>query len=90
MRTKRKSSRRLNKNKKIIIFCKYSKTKEYLTKTEITKLMKNEFKLNYNNHIIDGLMNIWGKKVSHKLVIDKSTFQKLFKKPFGFFRDKYL
>ena len=52
--------------------------------------MKNEFKLNYNNHIIDGLMNIWGKKVSHKLVIDKSTFQKLFKKPFGFFRDKYL
>ena len=84
MKTKRKSSRRLNKNKKIIIFCKYSKTKEYLTKTEITKLMKNEFKLNYNNHILSGLMNIWGTKVTDKLVIKKSTFPKLFKKPKGF------
>ena len=88
MKTKRKSSRRLNK--KIIIFCKYSKTKEYLTKTEITKLMKNEFKLNYNNHILSGLMNIWGTKVTDKLVIKKSTFPKLFKKPEGFFRDVYL
>jgi hypothetical protein len=88
MKTKRKSSRRLNK--KIVIFCKYSKTKEYLTKTEITKLMKNEFKLNYNNHIISGLMNIWGTKVNNKLVIEKSTFPKLFKKPEGFFRDIYL
>ena len=49
--------------------------------------MKNEFKLNYNNHIISGLMNIWGTKVNNKLVIKKSTFPKLFKKPEGFFRD---
>ena len=62
----------------------------YSTKTEITKLMKNEFKLNYNNHIISGLMNIWGTKVNNKLVIEKSTFPKLFKKPEGFFRDIHL
>ena len=93
MRTKRRSRRRTNKNSKNSknkIFLKYSKTKNHLTKKEIISLMKKEFKLNYNNHVIGGLMNIWGTKINNELVITKSTFIKLFRKPDGFFRAIYL
>ena len=45
--------------------------------------MKKEFKLSYSNHVIHSLMVIWGEKKG----ITKITFTKLFKKPYGFFRD---
>ena len=88
MKTKRRSRRRSNKKDKL--FFKYSKNKNHLTKKEIISLMKKEFKLNYNNHVIGGLMNIWGTKINNELVITKSTFIKLFRKPDGFFRSIYL
>ena len=69
-------------------FRKYSKNGTFLTINEIKSLIKNEFKLKYNNHIINSLMNMWGKKNNkNKLVIELDTFRTLFKKPNGFFRD---
>ena len=50
--------------------------------------MKKEFKLNYNNH--DRWINEYIKKINNELVITKSTFIKLFRKPDGFFRAIYL
>jgi len=82
MRTKRKSTSVLR------LFNKYSQKEEHLTKQQIKKLMKVEFKLTYNAHIINAFMNIWHTKVNNKQVITRDTFiTKLFKKPDGFFRD---
>ena len=75
------------KNKYYRIFDKYSRNKTYLTKKEIIKLMKKEFKLSYSSNVVISLMNIWGKRVKQSKVILKEEFHKLFKKPDGFFRD---
>ena len=75
------------KNKYYRIFDKYSRNKTYLTKKEISKLMKKEFKLSYTSNVVISLMNIWGKRVNQSKVILKEEFHKLFKKPDGFFRD---
>ena len=87
-------------NKKVRLFNKYSnpsksgksskskQKKEHLTKQQIKKLMKIEFKLTYNAHIFNAFMNIWHTKVNDTQVITKDTFiTKLFKNPDGFFRD---
>ena len=83
MKTKKKSNRHLR------LFNKYSidQKKEHLTKQQIKKLMKVEFKLVYNTHVFNAFMNIWSTKVASKQVITKDTFIKLFKGPDGFFRD---
>ena len=75
------------KNKYYRIFDKYSRNKTYLTKKEIIKLMKKDFKLSYSSNVVISLMNIWGKRVNQSKVILKEEFHKLFKKPDGFFRD---
>lgn len=75
------------KNKYIRLFDKYSRNKSYLTKKEITKLMKKEFKLSYSNNVQNSLMEIWGIKNNHSKVIMKDDFTKLFKSPDGFFRN---
>jgi len=72
-----KSFKKNTKNKKDKLFFKYSKDKEYLTKYEITLLMKNEFHLKYNNHIMISFMNIWGTK-KNQFVITNKTFHQLF------------
>mgnify|MGYP001399188733 FL=1 len=80
-KTKQKSSKQLR------LFRKYTK-QDYLTYTQIKKLMKQEFKLVYNKHIMTSFMAIWSTRINKKQVITKSTFvNKLFKKPDGFFRD---
>ena len=85
MKTKNRS------NKYLQLFRKYSHKKEHLTKQQIRKLMKVEFKLVYNVHIFNAFMNVWSTKVNDKQVITKDTFvNKLFKKPDGFFRTIYL
>ena len=81
MKTKNKSSKQLR------LFRKYCQKKEHLTKQQIKKLMKVEFKLTYNAHVFNAFMNIWSTKVASKQVITKDTFIKLFKGPDGFFRD---
>ncbi len=49
--------------------------------------MKLEFKLIYNNNIMNSFIAIWSTNINNKKVITKSTFvNKLFKKPDGFFR----
>ena len=85
MKTKNKST------KYIRLFKKYT-TKGYLTKKQIKKLMKIEFRLSYTIHVFNAFMNIWStkvvsKQVVSKQVITKDTFIKLFKGPDGFFRD---
>jgi len=81
MKTKSKS------NKHMRLFHKYSQKKEHLSKQQIKKLMKVEFKLVYNKHIMGSFMGIWSTKINDKQVITKDTFvNKLFKKPDGFFR----
>ena len=83
-KTKQKSS------KQVRLFRKYTK-QDYLTYTQIKKLMKQEFKLVYNKHIMTSFMGIWSSKMTNgtkeKQVITKSTFVQLFKGPDGFFRD---
>ena len=80
-KTKQKSTKHLR------LFRKYTK-QDYLTYTQIKKLMKQEFKLVYNKHIMTSFMAIWSTRINKKQVITKSTFvNKLFKKPDGFFRD---
>ena len=83
MKTKKKSNRHLR------LFNKYSidQKKEHLTKQQIKKLMRVEFKLVYSDHVFNAFMNIWSTKVNGKQVITKDTFIKLFKGPDGFFRD---
>jgi hypothetical protein len=84
---KRKTLKRKKVNKYTRLFDKYSRNKLYLTKKEIIKLMKKEFKLSYSNNVQNSLMEIWGKKINNSKVIIKDNFPKLFLKPDGFFRD---
>jgi hypothetical protein len=85
MKTKNKINKHLRLFNK---YCKTSQKKDYLTLQQIKRLMKIEFKLSYNKHIISSFMAIWSTKINNKQVITKSTFvNKLFKKPDGFFRD---
>ena len=80
-------SKTFKKSKKQKLFVKYSKNNEYLIEKEIVSLMKKEFKLSYNKHIIKSLMNIWGIKINNKLVITFDSYLKMFQKPDGFFRN---
>ena len=81
MNTKRKTT------KKERMFTKYTK-KDYLTESQIKKMMKQDFRLTYNKHVMTSFMSIWSTTVNDKKVITKSTFVgKLFAKPDGFFRD---
>jgi len=74
-------SKTFKKSKKQKLFFKYSKNNEYLIEKEIVLLMKKEFKLSYNKHIIKSLMNIWGTKINNKLVITFDSYLKMFQKP---------
>lgn len=80
-------SKTLKKSKKQKLFLKYAKNNEYLVEKEIVSLMKKEFKLSYNKHIIKSLMNIWGIKINNKLIITFDSYLKMFQKPDGFFRN---
>tara|TARA_B100000700_G_scaffold280036_1_gene329538 strand:+ start:28 stop:285 length:258 start_codon:yes stop_codon:yes gene_type:complete len=80
-------SKTFKKSKKQKLFVKYSKNNEYLIEKEIVSLMKKEFKLSYNKHIIKSLMNIWGIKINNKLVITFDSYLKMFQKEDGFFRN---
>ena len=84
MKSKKKTKKKVSKY--IRIFNKYSRGKEYLTKSNMIRLLKYEFHLNYNNHIMSSCMEIWGTEMNNKKVIMKSTFPLLFKKPDGFLR----
>ena len=85
MRTSRKG------NKYLHLFRKYSQRKDNLTLQQIKKLMKVEFKLIYNKHIMNSFIEIFGTTIHNRKVITKDTFvNKLFKKPDGFFRTIYL
>ena len=78
----------IKNSKKHKIFLKYDKNKKkYLTKKEINLCFKKEFKLNYNNHIMNSFLEIWGTNINNKKVITYKTYLKLFKKPDGFLRD---
>mgnify|MGYP001333208238 FL=1 len=84
MRTQKKQSKPLR------LFRKYTQ-KQYLTESQMKRLMKREFKLVYNKHIMTSFMAIWSSKMTigtkEKQVITKSTFvNQLFKQPEGFFR----
>ena len=86
MRTQKKRS-----NPRLRLFRKYTK-KNYLTYSQIKRLIQREFKLVYNSHIMTAFMAIWSRKMTigtkEKQVITKSTFvTRLFRKPDGFFRD---
>jgi len=83
---KKKTKKR---DKKSLLFNKYDKNNDdYLSKSEIIKLIRTEFKLHYTNNIITSLMHIWGTNINNKLYISKDTFtKKLFNKPNGFLRD---
>jgi len=84
-----RTSRKINKH--IHLFHKYSKKKNNLTLQQIKKLMKVEFKLIYNKHIMNSFIEIFGTTMHNKRVITKDTFvNKLFKKPDGFFRTIHL
>ena len=80
-------SKTFKKSKKQKLFFKYSKNNEYLIEKEIVLLMKKEFKLSYNKHIIKSLMNIWGTKINNKLAITFDSYLKMFQKEDGFFRN---
>lgn len=80
-----KSVKKNNKYQRL--FNKYTK-KGYLTESQIKKMMKVEFKLSYNKHIMNSFMAIWSTTINNKQVITKDTFiHKLFNTPDGFFRD---
>lgn len=82
---KKKTKQKSNKYNRL--FRKYT-INDYLTLSQIKKLMKKEFKLVYNKHIMTSFMAIWSTNINKKQVITKSTFvNKLFAKPDGFFRD---
>jgi hypothetical protein len=82
---KRKTKKKVNNINKL--FFSYSTNKQYLTKRQIIRLMKKEFKLSYSKNVIISLMAIWGKKIGSSYYIVKDDFPKLFLKPYGFFRD---
>ena len=79
MKTKSKSHQQL--------FMKYSKSKIYLTKREISKLLSHTYHLRYSKCVINSLMAIWGTTMNGKQVISKQTFPKLYNSPEGFLRD---
>ena len=84
-----RTSRKINKH--LHLFRKYSQKKDNLTLQQIKKLMKVEFKLIYNKHIMNSFIEIFGTTMHNKRVITKDTFvNKLFKKPDGFFRTIHL
>ena len=85
---KKSKSKKYKLNK---LFNKYCKNKKGLSKRDITKLIREEYKDNHSNNIIISLMNIWGVKIYGKYYITKKIFtEKLYTKPYGFFREKYL
>lgn len=69
------------------LFMKYSKSKTYLTKREIVKLLSQTYHLRYSKCVINSLMAIWGTTILGKRVISKQTFPKLYNSPDGFLRD---
>tara|TARA_B100000902_G_scaffold396632_1_gene458195 strand:- start:513 stop:773 length:261 start_codon:yes stop_codon:yes gene_type:complete len=75
------------KDKKRKFFMKYSKNKEYCTKTEIKKLLRKGFFLNYNECVIQSMMSIWGTSKNGRKVITYNDFLKMFEKKEGFLRD---
>lgn len=80
-KTKRKN------NKKSKLFRKYT-SKSYITKSQFTRMLKNEFHIVYNQHIMNSCMELWGIKINKSKVITKDTFiNKLFTKPDGFLRN---
>lgn len=82
-----KKTQKKKTDKKEKLFKKYSKNKEFLTKSEIIKLMKNEFFLSYSKNVNTALMNIWGTKNKNKYVITMKDFKNLFTAEEGFFRN---
>ena len=82
-----KKTQKKKTDKKEKLFKKYSKNKEFLTKSEIIKLMKNEFFLSYSKNVNTALMNIWGTKKKNKYVITMKNFKNLFTAKEGFFRN---
>lgn len=82
-----KKTQKKKTDKKEKLFKKYSKNKEFLTKSEIIKLMKNEFFLSYSKNVNTSLMNIWGTKNKNKYVITMKDFKNLFTAEEGFFRN---
>ena len=89
MKTLKKSKSKYNKLNKL--FKKYCKNENGLSKKEIIKLIKTEYKDNHSNNIIISLMNIWGKKIDGQYYITKEIFtEKLYTKPDGFFREKLM
>lgn len=84
---KRKTQKKKSKSKIAKLFFSYSTNNQYLTKRQIIRLMKKEFKLSYSKNVLTSLMAIWGKKFGTKYHILKEDFPKLFLKPDGFFRD---
>ena len=56
------------------LFNKYCKNKKGLSKRDITKLIREEYKDNHSNNIIISLMNIWGVKIDGKYYITKKIF----------------
>lgn len=82
-----KKTQKKKTDKKEKLFKKYSKNKEFLTKSEIIKLMKNEFFLSYSKNVNTALMNIWGTKNKSKYVITMKDFKNLFTAEEGFFRN---
>ena len=83
-------SKRKKKNQKFKLFFKYSKNNKYLTEKEIVALLRKEFKLSYNKHIIISMMNMWGEKINQKYVINYQSYLKMFKKPDGFLKNVML
>ena len=82
-----KKTQKKKTDKKEKLFKKYSKNKEFLTKSEIIKLMKNEFFLSYSKNVNTALMHIWGTKNKNKYVITMKDFKNLFTAEEGFFRN---
>ena len=63
---KRKTQKKKSKSKIAKLFFSYSTNNQYLTKRQIIRLMKKEFKLSYSKNVVTSLMNIWGKKFGTK------------------------
>lgn len=78
----------LKKNKKYLkLFNKYSKNKKYLNLKDFKKLIIKEFKLSYNNNVMNSCMNIWGTKYNGKYVIYINNFSNMFTMKEGFFKN---
>ena len=70
---KKSKSKKYKLNK---LFNKYCKNKKGLSKRDITKLIREEYKDNHSNNIIISLMNIWGVKIDGKY-LQKNFIQNL-------------